>query len=561
MRARASEGRVLFIVNTHARRSRMQRTFGVFLAVAAFAAVGTAQAQAADRFQKPQLPDIVRGHDGIAHALETGRITEAQYALERVRAIAEPIRARLVFGEVETPERLEATMILRDLVARLDQLSPADRAVARRLLARPTSARDSIRRYRTKSRHRCGPRICVFWVDKTGDAPSAADKNHNGVPDWIDLTRKVTAYSWNTEVGMGYRPPKSDRRSANHGPNGKLDVYVADVGAIGLYGYCTTDDPTRGPRGDISAYCVVDDDFARRQFNGAAYGAKALRVTVAHEFFHAIQYGYDYLEDLWLMEGTAVWMEDEVYDTVNDNRQYLKVGPLATQFAWLPLDHENPDYSETDSSYHYGVWIFWRYLSEKYSKAVIRRTWKRVDSKPGALDEYSAQGIVHVLENANIDFGDMLADFGVQNLHPASFYEEGSKYQKPGPIATTPVSNAGIGLSEVPVAHLSNSYYDFTPSGVAGGATLTFTLSLPSSPVVSRAHVVVTDAGGAVTTIPAVDVGADWQITVPNFGAVQKITLVLTNASTRYECWINGLYSCRGDPLDDVEFAFFATVS
>jgi hypothetical protein len=28
-------------------------------------------------------------------------------------------------------------------------------------------------------------------------------------------------------------------------------------------------------------------------------------VTAAHEFFHAIQYGYDVSEDPWLMESTA----------------------------------------------------------------------------------------------------------------------------------------------------------------------------------------------------------------------------------------------------------------
>jgi hypothetical protein len=360
---------------------------------------------------------------------------------------------------------------------------------------------------------------------------------------------------------MGYRAPKSDRGSKNHGPNGKLDVYVADVGAIGLYGYCTTDDPTRGPRGDISAYCVVDDDFARSQFGGAAYGKRALQVTVAHEFFHAVQYGYDFLEDLWLMEGTAGWMEDEVYDTVNDNRQYLKVGPLGTQYHWLPLDHENPDFFETDSNYHYGVWIFWRYLSERFGPGVIRKIWGRVDSRPGALDEYSAQGTVRVLENKGLNFGNLLADFGYRNLKPAAFYSEGSKYPKPGPIASTPVTNAGVPLSPVPVAHLSNSYYDFTPSGVAPGSTLTFTLSLPGNPVPSRASAAVTGPGGVVTKIPAVPAGANWTITVPNFGAASKVTLILTNAGTRYDCWIGGIYSCSGIPRDDVDFAFLATVS
>ena len=243
MRARASEGRVLFIVNTHPRRTRMQRTFGVFVAALACTGVGAAGAQAAQPF-KPQLPAIQRGNDGIARAFEAGRISEAQYALERVRAIAEPVRARLMFGDVETPERYEATIIFRDLVARLDRLSYLG---AR---GRPAAARapDELVRLDPQVPHEGTQQVrpealrLLGREDERRAEPEGQERNR--VPDWIDLTRKVTSYVWSVEVGrMGYRAPKSDRKSKNHGPNGKLDVYVADVGAIGLYGYCTTDDP------------------------------------------------------------------------------------------------------------------------------------------------------------------------------------------------------------------------------------------------------------------------------------------------------------------------------
>jgi hypothetical protein len=542
------------------RRSRIFWASGLLVALLVCIGAATGTAQAAPPFQ-PELPALSPADDGIARALDTGRLTEAEYALERVRSFVEPVRAELLFGQVESPGAHDATLVLRDLAARLDQLSPAERAIAERLLARPTSAYDSIRHYRTRARHVCGPRICVHWVETTSDAPSLRDTNHNGIPDWVDRTRRVFGYVWTVEVSrLGYRPPRSDRTSKDHGPNGKLDVYIADVGAIGLYGYCTTDDPARGPRGYVSGYCVVDNNFSRQQFSGAATGVRALQVTAAHEFFHAVQYAYDFLEDLWLMEGTAVWMEDEVYDTVNDNRQYLNVSPLSTQFAYLPIDHDNPDYSEPDGSYHYGVWIFWRYVSEQYSRAVVRRTWKRADSSPAGPDEYSAEALVNVLTNAGVDFGDLMADFGVANLHPGAFYSEGSHYPTPGPVATTAVTNAGVPNSPVPVDHFSNSYYNFTPSGLAGNATLTLTLTLPAAPVPARASAVVT-SGSTVTRIPAVLTLGVWKITVPNFGSAQKVTLVLTNGSTRYNCWQGTVYSCRGNPLDDEQYAFSATVS
>ena len=55
----------------------------------------------------------------------------------------------------------------------------------------------------------------------------------------------------------------------------------------------------------------------------ASQPINALRVTAAHEFFHAIQFAYDVKEDLWFMEGSATWVEDEVYDSINDNYQFL----------------------------------------------------------------------------------------------------------------------------------------------------------------------------------------------------------------------------------------------
>jgi hypothetical protein len=530
------------------------------LAAALACAAGAQAADAAAR----RLPALSPGSDGIAQALRTGRISEAEYALERVRALTEPDRARRLFGAVERPDPREGTILLRDLAARLDELPTPDRTLAERLLARPTSATDSIRHYRAPARHVCGPRICYWWVESTSDAPSLKDVDGNGIPDWVDRTKRVFAHVWDVEVDrMGYRRPRSDRTSPVHGPNGKLDVFIANVGAIGFYGYCTSDDPARGTRATASAYCVVDDDFSRRQFHGSATGVNALRVTAAHEFFHAVQYGYDWLEDLWLMEGTAVWMEDVVFDGVNDNRQYLKVSPLATAYAMLPLDHDNPDYNEPDAGFHYGVWIFWRYLTERYGPGVVRGVWKRADGRAGSPDDYSAKALAKVLKNRGRVLANVLADFAAANLRPNASYSEGAAYPTPGPVSTVPVGAGGVAPTHVPVSHFSSSYYAFVPSGLPETATLTFTLDLPAAPVPARASAVVTDAGGAVTRIPAVFDGGSgqWTISVSSFGSAQKVTLVLTNGSVRYNCWRGYVYSCRGQPLDDVQFGLAAGVS
>ena len=61
------------------------------------------------------------------------------------------------------------------------------------------------------------------------------------------------------------------------------------------------------------------------------------------------------------MESTATWMEERVADDVDDNRQYLQYSQLQAPF--VPLDAFSSTYG-----FQYGNWIFWEYLTQKYSQ-------------------------------------------------------------------------------------------------------------------------------------------------------------------------------------------------
>ena len=134
---------------------------------------------------------------------------------------------------------------------------------------------------------------------------------------------------------MDYRPPLAD----GQGPNNGTDIYLADLGDDGLLGYCAADPSVPDSALRAPAYCVIDNDFSAAQYEPPApSGLPALQITVAHEFFHAIQFAYEYSDkDQWLKEGTAAWIEDEVYDSVNANRSYLSESQL--QQPEIPLDH------------------------------------------------------------------------------------------------------------------------------------------------------------------------------------------------------------------------------
>jgi hypothetical protein len=129
------------------------------------------------------------------------------------------------------------------------------------------------------------------------------------------------------------------------------------------------------------------------------------------------------------MEATATWAEDEVYDDINDNRQYLPVSPISQ--PQQPLDQFG------DSFRQYGEWIFFRYLSERFPTAqgelpvIVRRMWERADSSRGPrYDHYSIKAVSKELASLGTDLRRVYAQFGAANRQPGRHYEEGSHYPK-----------------------------------------------------------------------------------------------------------------------------------
>jgi hypothetical protein len=526
-----------------------------------FPATGGGSASARHR-----LPDLVpTPRDAIRRAFEDGTLTEAEYALARARSLLHPRAAAARYGDVVVPARLDATLVLRDLAVRLASLHGEQLARARALLARPTDgpADPGGDGYSAPARFACSAHVCVTWVSTTDDAPDPVDTDGDTIPDWVEQTQKVAERVWRTEVNrLGYRPPKPDGSSAEHGPDGRLDVYIANLGDDGLYGYCTSDDPNLDPGSgyaywDLSAYCVVDDDY--RGF--PLPGLPSLRVTLAHEFFHAVQFAYDAYEDAWFMEGTAAWIEDEVYDGVNDNRQYLWDSPLRRPAK--PLDFGSATYLGW-----YGSWIFWRYLEESAGAAsdpsIVRAAWRQADGSPGGRDRYSTAATAAALKLRGRTLRAAFAGFGSWNLNPDATYAEGAAYPH-APLA----ARYAVGRTRPRVArrtfrldHLTTRYVRLRPGTNAGvDARIRVRVDGPDRARGPFARLVIERASGGLRyRTVALDAHGDGARTVRfGRGTIASVTLVLTNASVRFRCWHGTRYSCQGVPRDDDRpFAFDA---
>src|SRR3990172_7388639 len=166
-------------------------------------------------------------------------------------------------------------------------------------------------------------------------------------------TREITQFGWAAPPVLTSNPP----------PSNLYHVRIDSLGG-GLYGYVSSGGVHAGLVGnnpntvwnDVDAYAtcmLLNSDFS--PFPGTAQ--QALDATTAHEFNHSIQFGYGVLfgsnrPAQIFVEGGATWMEDEVFDTANDNYNYL----------WPNFSMAMGNY--TSSPYPY--WVTFRGITERY---------------------------------------------------------------------------------------------------------------------------------------------------------------------------------------------------
>lgn len=476
----------------------------------------------------------------------TGSTAAARQVLHDARAA--------LSGEPGGPDR-DATLALRDLFRLRPALTGADRQAADRILARPTDPGDEDY-LGVADEVSCGISVCVHWTEDpgTGEAVSPTDTTPaNGLPDYVDSVLATMDSVHGIYVDAGYRAPLPDD---GFGGNDMPDVYLANIGDQALYGYCTSDDPA--PSYAVWAYCVLDNDYSPDEFGSVNTPTENMQVTAAHEYFHAVQFGYDAAEDGWFMEATATWVEDELFDDVDDNVSYLAAGPLG--HPETPLDRFG-------GSHHYGDWIFFRYLTERFTDergglpSLVLDFWERADSTQGAAnDYYSLQAIRSVLAGRGATLRAAFSAFAAANNDPTGTYEEGAANGYPLPPYAFPVarlspSQRSTGWRSVTLDHLASGTGAFLPSSSMGpGWKLRVKLDMAPRKRGSTAVVTSYRNGGTPTSrFVSLDRDGDGSLTVPFTSAgVSRVEVTLVNASDRFSsCWVDSPFSCAGAPRDD----------
>ncbi|HET8604554.1 MAG TPA: MXAN_6640 family putative metalloprotease [Marmoricola sp.] len=496
----------------------------------------------------------------------TGHQAPRPHPVTHGQAVAALHRAESLVAGAPTGQRPRAgvrhgtdgTLVLRDLAGALPSLAPAERRTALRILARPTDpGGDGIVQLdpaRLATVDDAAGHFSVHYLPGT-PAPRV-DGDNRADPTWVsnDLLPALDR-AWRTEVDtMGYQAPLPDRTDTDPtdvgNPDPKLDVYLANLGQYGIYGYCTTTDP-QATAPQQPAYCVLDNDFARSQFGGDP--ADSMHATVAHEFFHAVQFSYDVYEDGWFMEGSATWMEHEVYGNTRDYLQYLPFSPIRRPA-------EPVDQFDSWGLHQYGDFLFFEYLDERLGAGAVKEAWTRAAATPTS-DAYSLQAVRATVTAHGQRFLPFLATFARWNTLPPHSYALRATYARetapPWWVSRTLSRSAPSVAGQRSLAHLSSADVRLRPARSLGRhARLHLVLDLPDRGNGPAATVQVRLRDGRVRTgrVPLTETGAGTEAVPFNPRRVASVVVVLTSASTAMQgCGSNGRFSCGGTGVHDGE--------
>lgn len=331
---------------------------------------------------------------------------------------------------------------------------------------------------------------------------------------------KYLEESWSHEVDtLDYDAPEL-------GDDGRMDIFILDLGAD-LYGTAYP------PGGDTEGYININKDFSWAPFNddpgGDAVGA--LKVTTAHEFFHQIQ--FEYLNELsrkgevWWIESSATFIEDEVFDEVNDYENYMGVFFSETH---VPIDEIGKGYETV---------LINKLLKEQFNNngsGIVNEVLDGI-----GLITSAEESMGKALKNRGYNLAECFRDFALWNFftgtrYRSGYYEEGSQYPTFSnfqSVHSIGDSNSSIGEQTDQVDNLAANYYKIEPeSSLADAKTLSIQVAKNSDVVMGR--LVVRRKSGDVDVRDLTfdsDNKAEELVDDFSFATIHEVVLILSNGS------------------------------
>jgi hypothetical protein len=401
-------------------------------------------------------------------------------------------------------------------------IAPQPRPTERR--ARPTEEDDPNRNaYAVPEAPKspaCSRHFCVHWVELGLDAPELDDRNRDGTPDFVEVVLRVAERVHTVEnEKLGWRDPKSDGRRG--GRQGKTDVYLSQIGGE-FFGYAVPD-RGQGEKGKIPrrlhGYLVLDNDYSAFEFPGTK-PLEDLQVTFAHEYNHILQFGYDAYQDPWFAEASATWMEDQVFNGIDDYLRYVRV--WVRQWATPLTYHSIKEYGSA-------VWNQW--LARRYGPEIVRKAWAgAIDARPGGFSVGSYERAIR--SSGPSELGRDFTRFAtaVAEWRTGKFFRESELYPDAPRQGSLPLN--GVPLRRM-LNHTTFQLLRVRPD-VAGAVAVR--LAAPTGTAAGLALVGRLGGerrGGPLVRVDYAPDGGRLAVRLPRPGRFERITAVVVNADGR----------------------------
>tara|TARA_B100001996_G_scaffold17555_1_gene14512 strand:+ start:6778 stop:8508 length:1731 start_codon:yes stop_codon:yes gene_type:complete len=281
----------------------------------------------------------------------------------------------------------------------------------------------------------------IHYTTSGRNAVNPTDINLNDIPDYIESLADIFSYVSKTlHDDMGFIKPPGDgfySSDYDNGGNDKYDIYIRQL-ASNFYGYVQFEqyaqemgDNEKTPniieKNAITSYMAMRNGYTN--FNQLTE-LQNIQTTIAHEFFHTIQLGYDGWEKQWLLEATAVWMEEELFDDINDVYQYMP--------EWFKYPHRSLD---EEGTHAYGSYIFFEFIEQNMGgNETLRIIFENSVKNDSRIKDGSHSAIDQALKLNGYTFKQALNSMSIANKIMSSAsaagvykYEEAESYPIKGP--------------------------------------------------------------------------------------------------------------------------------
>lgn len=298
--------------------------------------------------------------------------------------------------------------------------------------------------------------------------PSADVGGVIGVPDFIEAAAAAFDSTLAGYRALGWNDPVSDG-------DAYYDVYFTDlIQQLWLFGLTVPTTPYQTvPPYRAASWMELDNDYPEWFYGHPPLSS--LRVTIAHEFHHAIQLAYnlnvfdwdDYLDYAWFAEASATFHEEVFYDGIDDYRNYL------------PAFLNAPDLGLTSASgnHPYGAVLWPLYLEARQGPGSVREVWETM-SEEGVSPQSAHHTFFEVRAG---DWSEAWREFTVWLLHtgsradPTRYFEEGDDF--PG----VRILSADSWPTRLTLPALAVRYWRDSPDPTRAGGALRVVPAVPAA--------------------------------------------------------------------------------